>query len=68
MIAPEKLCYIAQWGFDPPLEVSLLCDQVLVDWIHKELAVEPKLVYRVDSTMSELKMRWTPGVPLDGVE
>jgi hypothetical protein len=68
MIAPEKLCYISQWCLDPPLDVSLLCDRVLLEWIRKELAIEPKMVYRIDSAMADLKMRWTQGTPLDGVE
>ena len=68
LISPEKLQYIAAWGLDNPLDVSLLTDHIISTWIGRELAVEPKQAHRIQAVLCGLKMRWTAGVPLDGVE
>ena len=69
LISHEKLCFIANYGFEKILEVSLLTDGVLEGWIQRELDVSPKdSVYQITSALTDLKMEFTPGCPLTGVE
>ena len=68
-ISHEKLCFIANYVFDGVLEVFLLSDGVLEKWIEREVEVSPKdSVYQITSALSDLKMEFTPGCPLNGVE
>ena len=69
LIAPEKLIYIAYYGFPgEEYEVSLLTDAVIQRWIHTELRQEADHFYLIQAAMAKLKMVPTPGVPLNGVE
>jgi len=66
---PEKLCYIANWELDEHMEVSLLTDEILSTYVGRQLAQESTdSVNHVQAAMASLKMEFTPGMPLSGVE
>ena len=66
---PDKLLYIASWGFDQPTEVSLLTDQVLSRWVAQQLNEDGgESVNHIQAAMASLRMEFTPGIPQSGVE
>ena len=69
LIHPDKLCYIASWGLDNPVEVSLLTDQILTQWIGQQLQPDDgEEVNHIHAAMATLRMEFTPGLPQSGVE
>src|SRR5690242_11927899 len=66
---PDKLLYIASWGFDQPTEVSLLTAQVLSRWVAQQLNEDGgESVNHIQAAMASLRMEFTPGIPQSGVE
>ena len=69
LFKPEKLCYIANWGLENPVEVSLLTDQILTQWIGQQLQPDDgEEVNHIHAAMATLRMEFTPGLPQSGVE
>jgi len=69
LIHPDKLCYIASWGLENPIEVSLLTDRQITLWIGQQIeAGSLEQINHIQAAMVWLKMEFTPGIPQSGVE